>query len=356
MKKQPTLGWILLGCLVFLLCTSTASGQAVYGSIVGTITDQQGAAVAGANIVVTSVEKGNSTQTTTNESGGFTVLHLIPDNYKVHVEAQGFKAYEVVSVLVQVDQTARVDAQLQVGAMTQRVEVTGELPQLQTEKSDVSTTFQSLTIESLPIYNRNFTTLQLYSPGNQRMNGWNHAASENPQGSQQIITQGQHFAGTGFELDGTDNQDPILGIIVINPNLEAISQVKITSQDYDAEFGKAIGVIVTTQTKSGTNDFHGSLFDFERSKAWFAKNPFTQAPKPVTATELAVNCKPSGASNELCFPGGNWNQFGAAAGGPIRKDKVFIFGDYQGLRSQLGGTGQVPVPPAAEQAGNFSDF
>jgi len=151
MKKQPTLGWILLGCLVFLLCTSTASGQAVYGSIVGTITDQQGAAVAGAKVVVTSVEKGNSTETTTNESGGFTVLHLIPDNYKVHVEAQGFKAYEVVSVLVQVDQTARVDAQLQVGAMTQRVEVTGELPQLQTEKSDVSTTFQSLTIESLPI-------------------------------------------------------------------------------------------------------------------------------------------------------------------------------------------------------------
>jgi len=323
---------------------------------VGTITDQQGAAVAGAKVVVTSVEKGNSTETTTNESGGFTVLHLIPDNYKVHVEAQGFKAYEVVSVLVQVDQTARVDAQLQVGAMTQRVEVTGELPQLQTEKSDVSTTFQSLTIESLPIYNRNFTTLQLYSPGNQRMNGWNHAASENPQGSQQIITQGQHFAGTGFELDGTDNQDPILGIIVINPNLEAISEVKITSQDYDAEFGKAIGVIVTTQTKSGTNDFHGSVFDFERSNAWFAKNPFTQAPKALPATGLDVNCKPSGASNELCFPGGNWNEFGAAVGGPIRKDKIFIFGDYQGQRSHVGGTGQERVPTAAEQAGDFSDF
>jgi len=356
MKRQPTLGWILLGCFVFLLCTSTASGQAVYGSIVGTVTDPQGSAVAGAKVVVTSVEKGNSTEASTNESGGFSVLHLIPDNYKVRVEAQGFKAYEVASVLVQVDQTARVDAQLQVGAVTQQVEVTGELPQLQTEKSDVSTTFESLTVESLPIYNRNFTTLQLFTPGNQRMNGWNHAASENPQGSQQILTQGQHFAGTGFELDGTDNQDPILGIIVINPNLEAINEVKITSQDYDAEFGKAIGVIVTTQTKSGTNEFHGSLFDFERSNAWFAKNPFTQAPKPLPATGLDVNCKPSGASNELCFPGGNWNQFGATGGGPIRKDKIFIFGDYQGQRSHVGGTGQERVPTAAEQAGDFSDF
>src|SRR5262249_45363892 len=203
-----------------------------------------------------------------------TIIHLIPDSYKVHIEASGFKAQDIASVLVQVDSAARVDAQLQVGAVTQTVEVTGEVPQLQTEKSDVNTTFQSQTIEGLPIYNRNFTTFQLLSPGNQRMNGWNHAASENPQGSQQILTQGQHFAGTGFELDGTDNQDPILGIIVINPNLDSINEVKITSQNYDAEFGKAIGAVVTSQTKSGTNELHGSAFDFERSNSNFARNPF----------------------------------------------------------------------------------
>src|SRR5258708_22663235 len=110
-------------------------------------------------------------------------------------------------------------------------------------------------IESAPIVNRNFTTFQLLLPGAQRQ-GWGHAASENPQGSRQILTNGQHFAGTGFELDGTDNQDPILGIIVINPNLDSINEGKITSQDYDAAFGNAIGAIVTSQTTPRTNAIH----------------------------------------------------------------------------------------------------
>lgn len=255
MRRQVSLGLVLVGSLALLLGTNTASGQAVYGSIVGTVTDPQGNAVAGAKVTVTSLAKGTAEEVTTNETGAYTVIHLIPDSYKIHIEAAGFKAYDVASLLVQVDTAARVDIQLQVGEARESIEVSGEaVPQLQTDKSDVSTTFQARTIESVPIYNRNFTTFQLLSPGNQRMNGWNHAASENPQGSQQILTQGQHFAGTGFELDGTDNQDPILGIIVINPNLEAINEVKVTSQNYDAEFGKAIGIIMTTQTKSGTNE------------------------------------------------------------------------------------------------------
>src|SRR6266851_3074 len=331
MKKQSILGWILVLCLVFGVCSSTSLGQAVYGSIVGTVTDPQGNAVAGAKVTVTNLAKGTMVETTTNENGYYTVIHLIPDVHKVRIEAPGFKAYDVPSVTVGVDTTVRVDSQMQVGPVTQSIEVTGEVPQLQTEKSDVSTTFEAQTIESLPIYNRNFTTFQLLSPGNQRMNGWNHAASENPQGSQQILTQGQHFAGTAFELDGTDNQDPILGIIVINPNLDAIDETKIIHQDYDAEFGKAIGAIVTTQTKSGTNEIHGSAFDFERSNSNFARNPFTQAP-------LKGN-----------VPSGNWNQFGGTVGGPIRKNKLFAFGDYQGQRSHVGGTSSDRVPTALER-------
>ena len=336
MRRQVSLGLVLVGSLALLLGTNTASGQAVYGSIVGTVTDPQGNAVAGAKVTVTSLAKGTAEEVTTNETGAYTVIHLIPDSYKIHIEAAGFKAYDVASLLVQVDTAARVDIQLQVGEARESIEVSGEaVPQLQTDKSDVSTTFQARTIESVPIYNRNFTTFQLLSPGNQRMNGWNHAASENPQGSQQILTQGQHFAGTGFELDGTDNQDPILGIIVINPNLEAINEVKVTSQNYDAEFGKAIGIIMTTQTKSGTNEWHGSAFDFQRSNSNFARNPFTQA---------------SG------IPSGNWNQFGGTLGGPIRKDKIFAFVDYQGQRSHIGGTGQERIPTSAELSGDFSDL
>ena len=321
--------WVSLAilCLVCGFTASSASGQAVYGSITGTVSDAQGAAVSGAKVTVSDVAKGTSQETTTDESGNYSVTHLIPDNYKVRVEAPGFKAYEIANVRVDVDTTVRADAALQVGAVTQSVEVTGEIPQLQTEKTDVSTVFQSRTVEDLPIYNRNFTTLQLLSPGAQRLN-WGHAASENPQGSQQIETNGQHFAGTAFELDGTDNQDPILGIIVVNPNLDAIDETKIIHQDYDAEFGKAIGAIVTTQTKSGTNELHGSLFDFERSNSNFARNPYTQAPLKGGV------------------PSGNWNQFGAAVGGPIKKNKLFAFGDYQGQRSHVGGSSSDRVPTA----------
>ncbi|PYT81638.1 MAG: hypothetical protein DMG40_08795 [Acidobacteria bacterium] len=327
MKKRVSLGWILVGCLAFLMCANTASGQAVYGSITGAVTDPQGNAVAGAKVTVTNISKGTTAEAVTNETGTYSITHLIPDNYKVHLEAAGFKAHDVASVRVDVDTVVRVDAQLQVGAVTQTVEVTGEVPQLQTEKTDVATVFSSRTVEDLPIYNRNFTTLQLLSPGAQRLN-WGHAASENPQGSQQIETNGQHFAGTAFELDGTDNQDPILGIIVINPNLDAIDESKIIHQDYDAEFGKAIGAIVTTQTKSGTNEIHGSAFDYERSNSNFARNPFTQA---------------------TGVPSGNWNQFGGTLGGPIKKNKLFAFGDYQGLRSHVGGSFGSRVPTAAER-------
>src|SRR5438876_4611357 len=331
MRKRVSLGCILVAGLAFLLCGSTASGQAVYGGIVGSVTDPQGNAVAGAKVTVTNISRGTTEEAVTNESGGYSVTHLIPDNYKVHIEAPGFKAYDVASARVDVDTVVRVDAQLQVGAVTQTVEVTGEIPQLQTEKTDVATIFASRTVEDLPIYNRNFTTLQLLSPGAQRLN-WGHAASENPQGSQQIETNGQHFAGTAFELDGTDNQDPILGIIVVNPNLDAIEETKIIHQDYDAEFGKAIGAIVTTQTKSGTNEIHGSGFEFERSNSNFARNPFNQQ---------------SGVTS------GNWNQFGGTLGGPIRKNKLFVFGDYQGQRSHVGGTSSDRVPTSLER-GNIT--
>src|SRR6266849_6076176 len=335
-RKSIWVGMVVF-CLACVLATPRASGQAVYGSIVGTVTDAQGAGVAAAKVTVTNLGKGTTEEVATNESGGYSATHLIPDNYKVRIEAAGFKAYEIASVRVDADTAVRADAQLQVGAVTQSVEVTGEIPQLQTEKTDVATVFETRTVEDLPIYNRNFTTFQLLSPGAQRLN-WGHAASENPQGSQQIETNGQHFAGTAFELDGTDNQDPILGIIVVNPNLDAIAETKIIHQDYDAEFGKAIGAIVTTQTKSGTNEIHGSAFDFQRSNSNFARNPFTQSPAKGGV------------------PSGNWNQFGGTVGGPIKKNKLFAFGDYQGQRSHVGGTSSDRVPTAAERAGDLSGF
>jgi len=184
--------------LAFLLCTSTASGQAVFGSIIGTVTDPQGNAVAGAKVTVTSVTKSFTYDTTTNESGNYSVTHLIPDTYKIKVEAPGFKALEVPSVGVSADNAAHVDAQLQVGAVTQSIEVTGEVPQLKTDRADVDMEFSQTYVEELPVLNRNFTNFELLSPGTQKLVGWSHAATENPQGGGQIFVNGQHFSGTNF--------------------------------------------------------------------------------------------------------------------------------------------------------------
>jgi hypothetical protein len=256
MKKQAILGWVLVLCLALGFGASTSMGQAVFGSIIGTVTDPQGNAVVGAKVTVTSVTKSFAYDTTTNESGNYAVTHLIPDTYKVHVEAPGFKTVDVPSVAVSADNGANVNVELQVGAVTQTVEVTGEIPQLQTDRADVDVQFSQKYVEDLPVLNRNFTSFELLTPGTQKLPGFNHAATENPQGSGQIEVNGQHFSGVGYQLDGTDNQDPILGIIVVNPNLDAITETKFAAQDYDVEAGKAIAGLVTVQTKSGSNQFH----------------------------------------------------------------------------------------------------
>src|SRR6266571_2431505 len=327
MRSQTTLGCILVGCLVFLLCANTASSQAVYGSIIGTVTDPQGNAIAGAKITVISVTKATSHESTSNESGNYSVTHLIPDAYKLKVEAPGFKSYEIPSVRVDADVAIKVDAQPQVGAITQTVKVTAEIPPLKTDRSDVDIEFNDKYVSELPVLNRNFTNFELLSPGTQKLVGWSHAATENPQGGGQIFVNGQHFSGTNFELDGTDNQDPILGIIVVNPNLDAIGEAKIALQDYDAESGKATAGVVHVQTKSGSNDFHGSGFYYYRNSDQQARDPFTNKPRvPLAAA--------------------TWKQYGGSAGGPIFKNKLFFFGDYQGTKQQQGITNQYTIPTA----------
>src|SRR6266849_265331 len=321
--------WVGLAvlCLVCGLKTSTTFAQAVYGSILGTVTDPQGGAVSGAKVTVTSLTKSTTEETTTNESGNYSVTHLIPDTYKIRIEGPGFKATDIPSVQVSADSAAHVDATMQVGAVTQSVEVTGEIPQLKTDRADVDVEFSQKYVEDLPVLNRNFTNFELLSPGTQKLVGWSHAATENPQGGGQIFVNGQHFSGTNFELDGTDNQDPILGIIVVNPNLDAIGEAKIALQDYDAESGKATAGVVKVQTKSGSNDFHGSGFYYYRNSDQEARDPFTN--KPGVSLAAAT-----------------WKQFGGSVGGPVIKNKLFFFGDYQGTKQQQGITNQYTIPTA----------
>jgi hypothetical protein len=339
MTKRLAIATAVVFCFcITTLIPTTAFGQAVYGSILGTVTDPQGAAVAGAKVKVTNQRKGTVDETTTNADGNYSVTHLIPDTYTVSAESTGFKVSQTKDVSVSADAGSRVDLQFQVGGTSETVEVTAEAPQLKTDRADVATSFNEVYVEDLPILNRNFTTLQLLAPGSQKIVGWSHAATENPQGSQQIFTQGQHFSGTAYELDGTDNQDPILGIIVVNPNLDAVTEAKVALQNYDAEFGKAVASVVTAQTKSGSNELHGSAFYFRRSDAQQARDPFTQSPdqaNPVTGRTV---------------PPSRWQQFGFTLGGPIIKDKLFVFGDYQGTRQTNGVSGLFTVPTATVQS------
>ena len=317
------------GCaLLVALCFSTAlQGQAVYGSINGTITDNTGAVVPNATVTITDVSKGTSVTVQSNGSGEYVVEHLIPDTYNVKVEAKGFQTFSATGVLVQADTSPKIDVALQVGAESQTVNVSAEsIPELKTDRADVATIFTTSEVENLPIPDRNFSNLQLLLPGAQSLN-WNHAADENPQASKQIQVDGQAFGGVAYQLDGTDNQDPILGIIVINPPLDAISETKITTQNFDAEFGKAVSSFISAQTKSGSNNFHGSAFDYRKSTANLGTDPYTQFPGTT-------------------FPPGLWNQFGGSVGGPVWKDHLFFFGDYQGVRQKVGTSAQATVPTA----------
>ncbi|HWC18888.1 MAG TPA: TonB-dependent receptor, partial [Terriglobales bacterium] len=332
MRARFTSLFVLLLGLLFLLPIQSF-GQAVYGSIFGTVTDSTGAVIPNAKVTVTDVRKGSSDSYTTNESGNYSATHLIPDVYKIKIEAQGFTTAESDNIQVSADTGAKFDAVLKAGSQSETVQVTAEAPQLKTDRADVAVEFNQQYVENLPIVNRNFTALELAAPGTQQLVGWNHASTENPQGSMQIFVNGQHFSGTGYELDGTDNQDPILGIIVVNPNLDAITESKMALQNYDAEFGKAVAGLVTVQTKSGSNDLHGSAFWFRRSDANQARDPFTQYKvDPITGRFL---------------PRARWNNFGGTVGGPILKDKLFFFGDYQGTRQTSGITNQLTVPLAS---------
>jgi len=307
------------------------SAQAVYGSVFGTVTDSTGAVVPSAAITVTDLSKGTSVTGQSDSVGQYRVQHLIPGTYNVTAEATGFSKVTTENVVVYADTAPKVDITLAVGSTSNSVTVSAAGALLQTDHTDVNTIFNQRSVETLPNLNRNFTAFELLTPGTTYI-GWGVDESQNPQRSQQIEVDGQLPFATGYELDGTDNQDPVIGIAVINPNLDAISEMKVTSQNYDAEFGKAVAGLVTAQTKSGSNDIHGSAFEFRRSDAQQARDPFSQSqPNAVTGRFIPTNLH---------------NQFGGSVGGPIIKNKLFFFGDYQGLREKSGISGLFTVPTA----------
>jgi hypothetical protein len=336
---MPSISRTRFRCLMAVIAVAIAgwsvksvSAQAIYGSIYGQVTDSSGAVVAKATVTVKDVDKGTSVQATSSSIGEYAVEHLIPDSYDITVTAPGFKGTENKGIRVSADTSAKVDLKLDVGSTQETVTVTGETPQLKTDRADVGLVLDQKTVAELPNINRSFASLELLIPGTQVM-GWSQNNAEDAAGSPTVQVNGQHFSGVGYELDGASDQEPILGQIVINPPLDAIGEAKISTAAYDAQFGQAVAAVVTAQTKSGTNSFHGDLFDYRRTDATLARNPYTQiVANPVTGRIV---------------PAAKYNQFGASFGGPIVKDKAFFFIDYQGTRQILGSTALVTVPTLA---------
>jgi carboxypeptidase family protein/TonB-dependent receptor-like protein len=329
---------------VFGLCLFTpvtAFGQAVYGSIVGTVTDSSSAAIPNAKVTIRDVGKGVSYTTSTNETGNYSQIHLVPGIYEIRVEATGFDTFVQQNVEVRVDSTVQINAQLHPGKVGETINVTAEAALLKTEKADVSDIVSQKAVMELPVFSRDMSRLYFLVPGVQATG--TTAASEQPQDIYRPSIGGQYWGGISFLLDGTDNRESVLGEPVITPNLDAVSELKITTTAYDAEFGQASQAVISAQTKSGTNEFHGGVFEYRRDQHGAARDPFAQA-RPIVGT------------NNQFIPPTLWNQFGGSMGGPIQKDKTFFFGDYQGTRQKNGGSLLTRVPTAAERAGDLSDL
>ncbi len=320
-----------LASLALFVASPLGHAQAIYGAINGTITDATGAVVPNATVTVTDTDKGTKIAVTSGGSGEYLVQHLVPDHYVIHVEAPGFTAAETTGVKLEADSSPRFDFSLKTGGSEQIVQVSAEAPQLQTDQAEVSTTLNERSIQDLPNISRNATSFVLLSPGTTQST-FNNSISENPQLSTPVAAAGQSPFSAGFILDGADNKDSFLGVVIVNPPLDSIQELKFITQNYDAEFGAAVAGITVIQTKSGSNTFHGDAFEYRHSDAQQARDPFTQYP----------GNNPIGPD----VPHALYNEFGGSAGGPVLKNKLFFFGDYQGVRQKVGSSFFQTVPTA----------
>ncbi len=317
---------ILSVFLLILASVNTATAQQVYGSINGNVTDSSGAIVK-AQVTVTETDKGVVFKTKTNEAGFFSQAQLIPGTYVVAVEAPNFKKAISEPLIVQIDNVTRFNVQLTPGVTSETVVLANATPLLQTDRADIATTFTSKDVLMLPDYERNVLSLEFLVPGVTLPVGDATATTENPQGSFRARINGRVFGATGYQLDGTDDQDAWLGLAVINPNPDSIAEVKLSTQNYDAENGYVSGGLLAFSTKSGSNNLHGSLFEYLINNSpgfrTVGSDPFTQ---------------PNGA------PPFKSNQFGGSLGGPILRDKLFFFGDAQIRRLRVDDNVLTSVP------------
>jgi hypothetical protein len=338
-KKEVIVRISILSPLLALVICTALPGQVERGTIVGTAMDSTGAVVAGAAVMVRNVETNVVFQTKTDAEGAYVAPDLLPGTYEVTVQMDGFKQHVTTRVVVDVGQRVRADASLEVGAMSEQVTVTAQATLVQSESSTIGTAISEQTIVDLPLNGRNFINLLPLSSGvtagtpGRLLNG---RGVQTARGSTAFSSNGFRDTANNFLIDGIDNNDMAVGTITYYPSIDAIAEVKVQTSASDAEFGRNGGGAVNLMTKSGTNSLHGSAYEFVRNTAFNAKNFFVPATTPT--------------------PPMHRNQFGSSVGGPVVRNKLFFFGDYEGQRYVDGLTYTNTVPTAAQKAGNFAGF
>jgi len=319
-------------------------GQNVYGTIAGTVTDSSGAAIANATVTLTNLDTSEKHNMETDASGYYTFVNILPGRYKVEVEKSGFKKVVRQPIIVEIESGLKVDITLQVGAQTETVEVSAEAPLLQPETNSLGQVVEQRNVTELPLNGRNPLALVSLVPGvvPQGQPSAGNSSTSNPVGANPFAL-GDFQVGGGMAgqsqilIDGTPTNGAYLNVVTVIPSQDVIEEFKVQTNNLGPEYGRFAGGVINLSTKSGTNTFHGSGFEFLRNRV-------------LNANDFFAN------SSGIARPPFTQNQFGANVGGPVLKDKLFFFSAYDGFRQRKGSIFQTWVPTAAERGGDFSQI
>ena len=347
--------WAWAGFLILavtILCSPAARAQGT-ADIVGTVTDNSGSVVPNAKVTVKNLDTNLTRNLQTDASGQYSFTLLPVGNYSVTVELMGFKTFTNPRLTLATGDRSRVDAQLEVGGVSESVVVEAQATGIQTDSSTVGALVTN--VADLPVNGRNFIRLVQLAPGMTESVQSSLGGGNRPDDRRQTSTvsaNGQTDSSNNFLLDGMDNNERAIATIIVKPSVDALQEIKVDTNLYTAETGRAGGAVVNMITKAGTNAFHGTLFEFLRNDKLDGKDFFNvpQAGNPLAGVK----------------PEFRQNQFGGSIGGPIKKDKTFFFADYEGFRKVKGNTFTANIPSACElgraacngvqQLGNFSDI
>ena len=330
---------------ILLLCVAPLmQGQSTYGSITGLVTDSSGAAVVDAQVTLTNLGTQEKRTQNTGGDGFYSFVNLIPGQYRVDVEKGGFKHFTRQNILVEVNQSGRIDAALAVGQVSESVEVTSETPLLQPETSSLGTVVDTRAATELPLNGRNIFNLTTITPSViPQGNTMGNVVGKNPFdfANYQI---GGSFANEGaIYVDGQPLNIGYINLPFLVPTQDSITEFKVQDSNLGPEWGKFAGGVINMSTKSGTNTWHGSGYEYLRNKVFNSNEFFNKS------SEISL-----GKKNQP--PPFTQNQFGATIGGAVIKNRTFVFGSYEGFRLRTGTPFNTTVPTTAERGGNFADL